>query len=144
MLMKMTVREAIDYALKADGMPYTMELQDKLYDYFKKLPRNPEMDSRGEFTICDYSEGWYVEVKFGHNDSNLYVKVVDSDALDHSDERVKSNKEAMEILDKISKIKFASDIDQYWNMSDDHGYWRRMSDFDKKSTQEYNRLVRKL
>ena len=142
--MKMRVREAIDYAVKADGMPYTMELQDKLYYYFKKLPRNPQMDSWGEFTICDYSEGWYVKVLFGQNDSKLYVEIEDCDKLDYSDEMVKSNKEAMEILDKISKIKFASDIDKYWDMSDDHGYWRRMSDFDKKATNEYNRLVRKL
>ena len=146
--MKMNVRDAIAYACKGDGIDFNRETYDKLISYFYKLPHNPKettfLNFGREFIIKDYSEGWFAVVAVWVEDEKIRVKLCDGDMMDKDDNRAKSNKEALEIMAKFDDIKWASDIDEYWNMSDDHKYWSRMNDINRKAHWESDRLYSKL
>ena len=161
--MKMTVEEAVDYILKADGMPFTEELLGKVRNFIRKLPRNPQNDSINKFEIADYSERIYYkiwidynpyymgddgEVKVSEGGKIFHINMYESGVIPPNPEifkhRVKSNEEALEVLKEIESIKFAYDIDKYWNMSDDHSYWSKMSDMDDEAHRMKTRLLSKL
>lgn len=131
--MEMTVRDAIQYILKADGMPYTDELEDKIYKFMKKLPKDPEKCFYREWCICDYNEGWFAEIKMKVVDGKISIKLINGDNLDPSEDRVKTNQEALKVLNELENIKSAYDIDQYWIYSDDHTYYNKMSEIDNQA-----------
>ncbi|UGO50872.1 hypothetical protein PQE70_gp019 [Bacillus phage vB_BanS_Nate] len=145
---KMTVREAVDYAIKATGKDYTEELQNKIVNFLSKLPRHPQEIShdtnRVDVTLRDYDYGWYITVLVMNDKGKMLVKVVDGDNLDPNPQRVKSNTEALQVMKELSEVKWASDIDEYWNMSDDNKYWRRMNDINMNALDQTRRLKNKL
>lgn len=144
----MTVSEALDYVQRATGMEYTEELNDKVLNFLQKLPRHPcevRYDgSRTDITIRDYDYGWFVTVLVMNDKGKMLVKVVDADNLDPSPSRVKTNAEALALLQEYSEIRFASDVDKHWNMSDDHKYWRKMNDMDNRAREKQDEIKRKL
>lgn len=143
--MKMTIREALDYIEQANGKPYTEELHIKVEKFLHNLPRNPENDRYDEVTVKDYNNGWFAVVRFFKNmDGTMFIKRVDGDNMDENPNRVKTNEEALQVLKELDEIRFASDIDEHWNMSDDHRYWRRMNDLDNKAWNKREQLLKKL
>uniref|UniRef100_A0AB39C7I7 Peptidase n=1 Tax=Bacillus phage KoopaTroopa TaxID=3234046 RepID=A0AB39C7I7_9CAUD len=145
---KMTVREALQYVVKAHGTPYTDELQSKIVSFLHKLPHHPydiEYASEGVVkTVRDYDYGWYASVLVYNNNGKMHVEVIDGDNLDPNPQRVKSNTEALQVMKELSEVKWASDIDEYWNMSDDHKYWSRMSDMNMQALHKTEELKNKL
>lgn len=134
--MKMTVKEALKRACSLNGSEYTKERYKKLLNFLEKLPQNPSdkrYKSDGfEFTIKDYSEGWYAIVSLSDKNGVINIETIDGDMMDANEKRVKSNQEAIKVMEEIKSIKYAYDIDKYWNMSDDHRYYRSMSEHDNK------------
>lgn len=145
---KMTVREALDYIVIAHGVPHTDELERKIISFLSKLPNHPsdiEYTNNGVIkTVRDYDYGWYASVLVYNNNGKMHVEVIDGDNLDPNPQRAKSNAEALQVMKELSEIKWASDIDEYWNMSDDHKYWRRMSEMNDRAMEQTNRLKNKL
>lgn len=146
---KMTVRESLEYIEKATGMTYTEELQDKILNFLDKLPHHPsnvQYHHNGGLivTICDYDYGWFAEVLVENDNGVMNVERRDGDNLDPNPQRVKSNTEALALLNEYSEIKWASDIDEYWNMSDDHKYWRRMNEMNERAFEKQNEIKNKL
>ncbi|UUV46374.1 hypothetical protein [Bacillus phage vB_BanS-Thrax2] len=145
---KMTVREAVDYTVKGTGKEFTPELQGKIVNFLSKLPRHPDEIrydyNRVDITLRDYDYGWYITVLVMNDNGNMLVKVIEGDNLDPNPNRVKSNVEALQVMKELSEIKWASDIDEYWNMSDDHKYWRRMNEMNDRAMEQTNRLKNKL
>ncbi|UUV46907.1 hypothetical protein [Bacillus phage vB_BanS-Thrax4] len=145
---KMTVREALDYVVKAHGRPYTEELKDKILNFLDKLPHSP--DDYGYVTggtlrtVRDYDYGWYASVIVYEYKGSIHVELIKGDNLDPNPNRVKSNTEALQVMQELSEIKWASDIDKFWNMSDDHKYWRKMSEMNDRAMEQTNKLKRKL
>ncbi|UUV46122.1 hypothetical protein [Bacillus phage vB_BanS-Thrax1] len=146
--MQMTVREALDYVVKANGEPFTVELRDNILKFLTLLPHCPsetEWLERGAIkTVRDYDYGWFARVLVEENNGKLTVEVIDGDNLDPNPNRVKTNAEALALLKEYREIKFASDIDEYWNMSDDHKYWIRMSEMDTRAFAKQDEIKRKL
>lgn len=127
-MVNMTVKEAISYILKGNGMDYTEELQKKIDKFIKSLPHNPKHSTYTHFsditfhTVCvtDYEKGWFSKVSYGYNKGKVIIDVIKSDMLDKSEKRVKCNKEALELLKEYNDVQFADDIDWGWHMSDDY------------------------
>ena len=146
--MQMTVREALDYVQRATGMEYTEELNNKVLNFLEKLPRHPREvrydGSRTDITIRDYDYNWYVTVLVMNDKGKMIVKVVDADNLDPNPNRVKTNAEALALLQEYNEIKYAIDIDKHWNMSDDHKYWRKMSELNDRAFVKADEIERKL
>jgi len=146
--MQMTVSEALDYVQRATGMEYTEELNNKVLNFLEKLPRHPcevRYDgSRTDITIRDYDYGWFVTVLVMNDKGKMLVKVVDADNLDPNPNRVKTNTEALALLQEYNEIKYAIDIDKHWNMSDDHKYWRKMSELNDRAFAKADEIERKL
>lgn len=134
------VREALDYITIGDGAEWSEEKMDKVYHFLKKLPHNPkEIDFGYGFitmTVKDYNAGWFAVVKYGKHEGRLSVKIVDGDMMDAREGRVKTNKEALELLEKYEAVECPSDTDKYWHMSDDHKYWSKMNDLFMKYLSE--------
>ncbi|UUV46641.1 hypothetical protein [Bacillus phage vB_BanS-Thrax3] len=146
--MQMTVREALDYVVKANGKPFTVELRDNILKFLTLLPHCPnetEWLERGAIkTVRDYDYGWFARVLIEENNGKLTVEVIDGDNLDPNPNRVKTNAEALALLKEYREIKFASDVDEYWNMSDDHKYWIRMSEMDMRAFAKQDEIKRRL
>lgn len=145
--MKMTIKEALKLACSIDGKGYTKERYDKLVKFLKNLPQNPsdfKYGSELKFTIKDYFEGWYAIVAVSNNNGRINVEIIDGDMMDKSQERVKDNAEALKVMEELRSIKYAYDIDQHWNMTDDHRYWNRMHEHDIKMRNKADELRRKL
>ena len=146
--MQMTVREALDYVVKANGKPFTVELRDKIVNFLSLLPRHPD-EIRYLYdgviqTVRDYDYGWFACVLVEESNGKLTVEIIDGDNLDPNPNRVKTNAEALALMKEYKEIKWASDIDAHWNMSDDHRYWRKMSEMDDRAREKQDEIKRKL
>ena len=143
--MKMSINEVIDYVKKANGMNYTMELNDKLVNFLRTLPRDPSKDSYGSFKLIDYNSRTYYEVQIkGTGDFKMIVEVTDGSKLEESDKRVKTNEEAMKLLKELREIQTPYEIDQYWQMSDDHRYVNSMYEYERECSNSKYRIIEKL
>src|SRR5690606_36172510 len=94
-----------------------------------------------ETNLVDYEQGWYVKIHYWRDvKKNVFkLEVIDGDGI-NPNRRVKSNKEAMELLSELYSIKSAIDIDEYWMMSDDYGYADRMRQLDMKAEGKRNQI----
>lgn len=145
---KMTTSEALKYVVKANGQPFTVDLRDRVIKFLSLLPHHPsdtEYYSDGvKRTVRDYDYGWYTDVLVIESNGKLSVEIVDGDNLDPNPNRVKSNAEALALLEEYRNIKWASDVDEYWNMSDDHKYWCRMNDINLRAFAKQDEIKNKL
>lgn len=147
--MKMTVREALAYIVRGNGMTYTEQLNSKVRKFICSLPHSPaetryDMNFGDRYTIKDYEEGWFAVVKVHEDNGKMIVEIIDGDNMDDNPNRVKSNAEALAILEEINDIKYATDFDEYWDMTDDHKYWRKMNQLNTDSRAKENSLKLKL
>lgn len=147
--MKLTVREALDFLSRSNGMPYTEELENDVRNFLNALPHHPDEYTDSEQygltkTICDYEQEWYAVVVVQKVDELLIVEVVDGDNLDSNPHRVKSNEEAVSLLKQYENIRYAKEFDEFWHMSDDHRYWRKMSELDERARFEAEQIKVKL
>ena len=139
----MTVKEAIKYVLTGNGAEYSDYKYEKVMAFIKKLPHNPsETYTEGNFTmgifthfyIKDYEQGWFVHLALGHYNGIIVIEELDVDSLDSNDYRVKCNKQALELVKEYYDVKFAVDIDPYYEMSDSYQTtaWARKTDMEAR------------
>lgn len=152
--MKITVRDALKCIAKGDGQPFSFEQREKIINFIRKLPHNPKNyfeilrgHSDGDilrYTVMDYNEGWFATITIG-DDRKTFNIHIDGDNLDRNNpNRVKSNDEAMKLIEEFHAIKFYSDYDQYWQMSDDPRTYRAGSEHDNKAYGKQNEICSKL
>lgn len=150
--MKFTVKEGLEYFKLGNEMDYTEERLEKIESFIKKFPHNPRETriqhvSNGIIKIMyikDFEKGWFAEVYIGYGNNKIIAQVVDGDNLDTNENRVKTNHEALELLEIYHSLKYMSDIDKYWQMSDDHKYVNRCYEHDKEVGWEKDDIALKL
>lgn len=143
---RMTVKEAINCLIKGNGTDYSTEKYNKIMTFLDKLPHKPtEYGVDNRYYIRDYVEGWYVEllVEITANDK-FRICVLDCDMFDKNEKTVTNNVEALKILDEYRQIKSAYDLDEHWNMTDDHKYWRKMSNLNHEADIKRQKLLKRL
>ena len=143
--MKMSINDVVDYIKKANGMDYTMELNDKLVKFLRTLPRDPSKDRYSSFKLIDYNSRTYYGVQIKRTgDLKMVVEISDGEVLEESNIRVQTNDEALKLLKELKEIQTPHEIDQYWQMSDDHKYVNSMFDYDRECSNKKYKIIEKL
>lgn len=172
-MMKMTVREAMAYLKNGNGKPIGEEAYSKVIALLDRLPQSPHDRQDGEMlpgvrqedvpedfaewlayvrrfrtyerTVKDYTEGWFAQVRYGRvHDGILLFEVLEEGKLPPSKQRVKTNEEALELMKAYDDVKFADDLDRYWEMSDDHRTMSWGRERDQEARQEQLRIAGRL
>lgn len=157
----MTFEQAMDYILNvANGKKCDDEMFRKMIGFVKSLPHHEkdlEINYRNggyyrvHAILKDYDKKQSFHIYFGLEASSddkdkLFfseLQMIDPDGFDR-DGIASSNEEALAIMKEIKEIKFAEDIDEYWEMSDDPRVARWASEVNQNARADKQSLLNRL
>lgn len=126
-MIKMAIKDAVNYIVKGDGMAYNDEQYAKIENFILNLPHNPKEtkytyigeDVLTNVIVKDYEKESYFDICYGVVDGRVFINVVDDGNLSFNPSRLKSNKDALTALKQYMNLKYADDIEPDWYLSND-------------------------
>ncbi|PGK51852.1 hypothetical protein CN918_29105 [Priestia megaterium] len=136
-----TIKKGLDKIKSFDGEKYTEERYKKLEEILSGLPCYPMKDHFGYTTVLHVEEGWFTRIAIDINDNKQICVYMDGDNLDPSETRVKTTEEVLALTKEYHEIKDATDIDAFWQMTDDPREFSRMSQIDDNAKRRRREIL---